>query len=82
MNILTVDGASPLFIAAQEGLVDCMNTLLGAGGFFKLLLPIFITVISNSPFQIYSSQSKVNKSVRIYITHVSHEIAKRRLSSN
>ena len=34
MNILTVDGASPLFIAAQEGLVDCMNTLLAAGDFF------------------------------------------------
>lgn len=60
MNILTVDGASPLFIAAQEGLVDCMNTLLAAGDFFYLFFPIVIPVISNSPFQIYSSQSEDN----------------------
>ena len=76
VNILTVDGASPLFIAAQEGLVDCMNTLLAAGDCFKLRLLIVIPVISNSPFQIYSLQSKVNKSVRIYNALSSHEIAK------
>ena len=33
MKKLTVDNASPLFIAAQEGLPDCMNTLLSAGKF-------------------------------------------------
>lgn len=82
VNILTVDGASPLFIAAQEGLVDCMNTLLAAGDCFSRLLLIVIPVISNSPFQIYSSQSKVNKSVGIYIARCSHKITKRRLSSN